>query len=86
METIVVSRRKFTGNFDTYFKKIEEGAQLILKWGNKQTIIPPAEAIKDDTAYTKEEWDAKIAASIAQVEAGDYIVLTKEKRKELLGL
>ncbi|OAV69127.1 hypothetical protein Barb6XT_00625 [Bacteroidales bacterium Barb6XT] len=86
METIVVSRRKFTGNFDTYFKKIEEGAQLILKWGNKQTIIPPAEAIKDDTAYTKEEFEAMLAESLADKEAGHVVEWTEELRKELAGL
>ncbi|OAV68009.1 hypothetical protein Barb6_02191 [Bacteroidales bacterium Barb6] len=86
METIVVSRRKFTGNFDTYFKKIEEGAQLILKWGNKQTIISPAEAVKDDTAYTKEEFEAMLAQSMAEAKAGNCKVLTEERWKELSGL
>ncbi|OAV63925.1 hypothetical protein Barb6_03463 [Bacteroidales bacterium Barb6] len=72
METIVISRRKFTGNFDTYFKKIEEGAQIILKWGdNKQAMIVPAKEAKDDTCYTREEWDAKIEKSWQEYKAGN---------------
>ncbi|OAV69209.1 hypothetical protein Barb4_01805 [Bacteroidales bacterium Barb4] len=73
METIVISRRKFTGNFDTYFKKVEEGAQLVLKWGNKQTVISPAEDVRDDTAYTKEDFEAMLAQSLADKEAGHVV-------------
>jgi hypothetical protein len=86
METIVISRKKFTGNLDTYFKKIENGAQLVLKWGNKQTVLSPAEEVKDDTCYTKEEFEAMLARSFAQEEAGLGKVLTDERWKELSGL
>ncbi|OAV68037.1 hypothetical protein Barb6XT_01206 [Bacteroidales bacterium Barb6XT] len=52
----------------------------------KQTVIPPAEKVKDDTCYTKEEWEAKLARAFAEMEAGQYIILTEELQKEMLGL
>ncbi|OAV75824.1 hypothetical protein Barb7_00517 [Bacteroidales bacterium Barb7] len=71
---------------DTYFKKIEEGSQIVLKWGNRQTVISPAEAVKDDTAYTKEEFEAMLAQADAEFEAGLGREWTEEVRKELMGL
>ncbi|OAV70310.1 hypothetical protein Barb4_01426 [Bacteroidales bacterium Barb4] len=52
---------------------------------NKQAVTP-AEAVKDDTAYTKEEFEAILAQAFAEKEAGLGRVLTKERQKELLGI
>jgi hypothetical protein len=86
METIVISRKTFTDNLGMYFKKMEKGAQIVLKWGNKQTVISPAEEVKDDTCYTKEEFEVMLAKSMKEAEEGKCRVLTRERRKELLGL
>ncbi|OAV63671.1 hypothetical protein Barb4_04867 [Bacteroidales bacterium Barb4] len=70
MEATVVSRKKFKGN--------------------KQAVSSPAKtkAVKDewDYIYTKEEFDAMLAESMAQIEAGLGRVMTTERLKELLGL
>jgi hypothetical protein len=71
METIEITRKKFTENQETYFKK------------NKAALTPAKDAYDE---YFTTEMLSRIDRSMEQIKAGKGIVLTEEKQKELLGL
>jgi hypothetical protein len=83
METIEITRKKFTENLEMYFKMIESGTQVVLTWEKNKASVTP---IPDDDACFTPEALERIKQSMAQIKAGQGIKLTKEKQKELLGL
>ncbi|MDR3140618.1 MAG: hypothetical protein LBU37_02655 [Tannerellaceae bacterium] len=86
METIRITRKKFTENMEACFKMIEKGNQIIITWGENKALISPAEQEEDDTIYTHREWENAIEESLAQYKSGNYAVMTDEKWNRIVGV
>jgi hypothetical protein len=82
MEKIEISRKKFTENLETCFNLIENGTQIILKWGKNRVFITPAS--DDDTDYFTPRMIERIKHSERQ--AGEGKIKTIHNRQELKAL
>jgi hypothetical protein len=83
METIVITRKKFVENLETYFKLIENGKQVVLKWGKNKAFVTPA---VDEDAFFTPQMIEEIKESLDQADKGNVIKPTDKEWKEWLGL
>jgi peroxiredoxin len=68
-----------------YLNLVDKNEQVVVQRGKDKAykIVP---VIADDICMTEVEFYAKIDNSIRQVDAGQVIILSKDRQKELLGL
>jgi hypothetical protein len=85
MEQVEISRKKFTENLETCFNLIENGTQIVLKWGKNKVFITPA--VDNDTDYFSTRMIERIKHSEQQAAEGKVKTIhNRQELKALLGL
>jgi hypothetical protein len=85
MERIEISRKKFTENLESCFNLIENGTQIILKWGKNRVFMTPA--VDDDPDCFTPHMIERIKHSEQQASEGKVKTIgSRDELKSLLGL
>jgi hypothetical protein len=89
MERVEISRKRFTENPETCFNMIENGTQIVLKWGKKRIVMTAEndDDDDDDDNYFTDSMIRRIKHSEQQSIDGQIKnIHNKEELKTLLGL
>lgn len=74
---LIISSREFRANQKSYFERIDNGEEVIIKrQGKKSYKITPI--TEDDTVMSKEEFIQKINKSLQEIKEGKSITLRGE--------
>lgn len=68
---LIISTGEFREKQKAYLDKVDAGTQLIINRKNKSYKVVPVE---DDTAMTREEFFARVAASRKEYESGRFVM------------
>ncbi|MDR0606518.1 MAG: hypothetical protein LBG80_19770 [Bacteroidales bacterium] len=85
MERVIqVSSREFQANPKNYFDLADNGAQIILKRGRKQSyILTPTD---DEDLFLSPKLKARIDKGLQEIKEGKIIPYTLEQLREKMGL